>query len=145
MKNVAGSLKLDLAQYRELEAFSQFASELDEATRRQLEKGERLVELLKQDQYSPLHVGAQCLAILAANAGYLRKLEVEEVTDFEDGLYEFAESKDPELYEKIKNDEDFGDDWESDPSDVTEHALSIIEEYSENYHAQQQDQEAAAE
>jgi F-type H+-transporting ATPase subunit alpha len=145
MKNVAGSLKLDLAQYRELEAFSQFASELDEATRRQLEKGERLVELLKQDQYSPLHVGAQCLAILAANAGYLRDLEVEEVTDFEDGLYEFAESKDPELYEKIKNDEDFGDDWESDPSDVTEHALSIIDEYSENYHAQQQDQEAAAE
>ena len=143
MGNVAGTLKLDLAQYRELEAFSQFASELDEATRRQLEKGERLVELLKQDQYSPLHVGQQILAIFAANEGYLRDLEVEEVRDFELGLYEFAESKEPDLWKDIKNDDDFGEDaGTSDQSDVTARALEILDEYAENFRASEQ---AAAE
>ncbi|MFB6262988.1 MAG: F0F1 ATP synthase subunit alpha, partial [Bradymonadaceae bacterium] len=144
MKNVAGTLKLDLAQYRELEAFSQFASELDEATQRQLAKGERLVELLKQDQYDPLPVGAQIFAIFAANEGYLDDLGVEEVEDYEEDLYDFAESKEENLWEKIKNDDDFGEDAGTDEqSDVTATALEILEEYTENYHASQM--EAAAE
>ena len=143
MNNVSGTLKLDLAQYRELEAFSQFASELDEATRKQLEKGERLVELLKQNQYSPLHVGQQSFIIFAANEGYLSSLEVEEVRDFEEGLYEFAESKDPELWDDIKGDDDFGEDaGTSDQSKTTAHALDLLDEYAENYKASQK---AAAE
>ena len=146
MKNVAGTLKLDLAQYRELEAFSQFASELDEATRRQLEKGERLVELLKQDEYSPLSVGAQVLAIFAANEGYLADLEVEQVRDFELGLYDFAESKDPDLYDKIAEDDEFGEDaGTSDQSDMTEKAIEIVDEYAENFAASSGGAQAAAE
>jgi len=136
MKNVAGTLKLDLAQYRELEAFSQFASELDEATRRQLEKGERLVELLKQGESAPLSVGEQCFAIFAANEGYLSDLEVDEVQDFEAGLYEFAESKDPDLWDEIAGDDEFGEDaGTSEQSETTAHALEILDEYAENFQA----------
>jgi F-type H+-transporting ATPase subunit alpha len=138
MKNVAGTLKLDLAQYRELEAFSQFASELDEATRRQLRKGERLVELLKQDESSPLSVGAQVLAIFAANEGYLSDLEVDDVRDFEEGLYDFAESRDPEIWDKIAEDDDFGEDaGSSDQSEMTAKALEILDEFAENFRASQ--------
>jgi len=144
MDNVAGSLKLELAQYRELEAFSQFASDLDEATRRQLEKGERLVELLKQDQYQPLHVGEQCFIIFAANEGFLKDLDVDEIEEYEAGAYEFAESTDPDLWEKIKGDDDFGEDAGTDEqSEVTAQALEILEEYTENFLADRQ--KAAAE
>jgi F-type H+-transporting ATPase subunit alpha len=134
MKNVAGTLKLDLAQYRELEAFSQFASDLDKSTQRQLAKGERLVEILKQPQYSPLNVAKQILIIFSANAGYLMKLEVDDLREYEDGLYDFAESKDPEIWDKIQNDSKFGKKIrEEGQSDVTAQALEILDEYTENF------------
>ncbi len=108
MKNVSGTLKLDLAQYRELAAFSQFASDLDRTTQLQLAKGERLVELLKQAQYSPLSVGKQAMLIFAANAGYIMDLEVEQLKDWEDGLYPFAESKNADIWKDIIGDKKFG-------------------------------------
>jgi F-type H+-transporting ATPase subunit alpha len=138
MKNVAGTLKLDLAQYRELEAFSQFASDLDKSTQRQLAKGERLVEILKQPQYSPLNVAKQIFIIFAANAGYLMKLEVDDLREYEDGLYDFAESKDPEIWDKVKGDKKFGKKIREDgQSDVTAQALEILDEYTENFLATQ--------
>ena len=102
MKSVAGTLKLDLAQYREKAAFSQFASDLDKVTRDQLERGVRLVEVLKQGQYVPIPVEKQVVIIYAATKGYLDKLEVGQIGKFEQGLHSFLEKKYPELYESIK-------------------------------------------
>jgi F-type H+-transporting ATPase subunit alpha len=144
MKNVAGTLKLDLAQFRELEAFSQFASDLDATTQRQLKKGERLVEILKQPQYQPLDVAKQALIIFAGNHGYLMEFAVGQLGDFEAGIYDFAEGKDPELWEKIKSDGKFGkgskNDW---GSDVTKQTAEIIEAYVKDFRVTQE--EAAAE
>ena len=86
MKQVAGSIKLELAQYREMAAFAQFASDLDAATQRLLSRGERLTELLKQPQYSPLPVEEQVVAIFAGVNGYLDSLDTRDITQFELGL-----------------------------------------------------------
>jgi len=86
MKQVAGSIKLELANYREMAAFSQFASDLDAATQRLLSRGDRLVELLKQDQYSPLPVEEQVVAIFAGVNGHVDKIPVADVTRFESAL-----------------------------------------------------------
>jgi F-type H+/Na+-transporting ATPase subunit alpha len=137
MKNVSGTLRVDLAQYRELEAFSQFASDLDETTQRQLAKGERLVEILKQKQYAPLRVGKQILILFAANAGYLMKLDVDELGEYEAGVYDFAESKDPELWDKMESDGKFGKKIRQDgQTETTAQALEILDEYTENFLAQ---------
>ncbi|HZT71276.1 MAG TPA: F0F1 ATP synthase subunit alpha [Terriglobia bacterium] len=101
MKQVAGTLRLDLAQYRELAAFEQFGSDLDKATQAQLRRGRRLTEILKQDQYSPLPVEKQIVAIMAGTQGFLDDLEVEEVRAFEAGLYEFLDSSYPSLGRNI--------------------------------------------
>ncbi|NDK08040.1 F0F1 ATP synthase subunit alpha [Candidatus Gracilibacteria bacterium] len=87
MKKVAGTLKLDLAQYRELAAFSQFASDLDESTRNQLERGKRMMELLKQGVYAPVSVSKQVCAMYAGANGYLDKIEVSKIAKFEDDFY----------------------------------------------------------
>ena len=89
MKKVAGTLRLDLAQYREKQAFAQFGSDLDAVTRQQLSRGERLVELLKQPQYQPMPVELQVVSIIAANKGFLDKIEVEQIASFEVGLHEY--------------------------------------------------------
>ena len=102
MKSVAGTLKLDLAQYREKAAFSQFASDLDKVTRDQLERGVRLVELLKQGQYQPLPVEKQIVGIYAGTKGYFDVAEVGEVRAFEAGLYDFVESKYPAIFETLR-------------------------------------------
>ena len=86
MKKVAGSIKLELAQYRELAAFAQFASDLDETTRKQLERGQRVTELMKQKQYSPLSIAEMAVSLYAANEGYLDDVDAEKVVDFEAGL-----------------------------------------------------------
>ena len=98
MKQVAGSLRLDLAQYRELEAFAAFGSDLDEATQRQLTRGARLVEILKQPQYKPLSMEKQVTIIYAGTKGYLDKFPVSAVSKYEAGLYEFIESRCPQLF-----------------------------------------------
>jgi F-type H+/Na+-transporting ATPase subunit alpha len=101
MKQVAGTLRLGLAQYRELAAFEQFGSDLDRATQAQLRRGRRLTEILKQDQYSPLPVEKQIIAIFAGTNGYLDDLEVEECRSFEKGLYDFLDASYPSLGRKI--------------------------------------------
>src|SRR6187549_2049884 len=93
MRQVAGSLRLDLAQYRELAAFAQFGSDLDQATQRQLNRGKRLTEILKQPQYQPLPVEKQVAIVFAATTGYLDGVAVERLADYESGLYRFLESR----------------------------------------------------
>ena len=93
MRQVAGRLRLDLAQYRELAAFAQFASDLDKATQAQLNRGQRLVEILKQPQYQPLSVEKQVLIIYAGTNGYLDAVAVDDVTAYETELYRFIETR----------------------------------------------------
>ena len=102
MKAVAGSIKLDLAQYREKAAFSQFASDLDQVTRNMLERGVRLVEILKQGQYVPQPVEKQVVIIYAGTKGYLDSIEVAKLGAYEKQLYSFIESKHPAIFETIR-------------------------------------------
>ncbi|MEE3712596.1 F0F1 ATP synthase subunit alpha [Campylobacter sp. CLAX-7218-21] len=103
IKKVSGTLRLDLAQYRELQAFAQFASDLDESSRKQLERGQRMVEVLKQPPYSPLPVENQVVIIFAGSNGYLDDLPVSAVTKFEAELYPYIEAKYPDIFEQIRN------------------------------------------
>ena len=102
MKSVAGTLRLDLAQYRELAAFAQFASDLDKATKAQLDRGQRLTELLKQGQYCPLPVEKQVMAIYLGTKGYLDDVAVKDVTRCEKEFLEFMEANHPEVGADIK-------------------------------------------
>ena len=101
-KQVAGTLRLDLAQYRELQAFAQFASDLDEASRKQLERGQRMVEVLKQPPYSPLTAEKQVLIVFAGNEGYLDDMDASNVVRFEAELYPFVEASYPQIFENIR-------------------------------------------
>jgi len=101
MKQVAGTLRLALAQYRELAAFAQFGSDLDQATQRQLARGERLTEILKQVQYKPVGVDQQIVLILAATEGFLDSIEVSQLAEFETGLSEFMEVSKSDLLKEI--------------------------------------------
>ena len=101
MKQVAGTLRLDLAQYRELAAFAQFGSDLDKATQAQLDRGQRMVELLKQAQFAPMDVELQVASIYAGTKGYMDSLKVDSVRDFEKGLHEYLKSKAKEILSAI--------------------------------------------
>jgi F-type H+-transporting ATPase subunit alpha len=101
MRQVAGSLRLDLAQFRELAAFAQFGSDLDAATQRQLNRGKRLVEVLKQPQYQPLAVEKQVAIIFAATNGFLDNVPVEKVKQYEDGLFRYLQGRRPEVLSAI--------------------------------------------
>ena len=92
MKKVAGTLRLDLAQYRELEAFAKFGSDLDKNTQAQLTRGERMVEILKQDQYTPVNVEKQVAVIFAASKGYIDGVDVDKVAEYESGLFDYLEA-----------------------------------------------------
>ncbi len=102
-KQVAGTLRLDLAQYRELQAFAQFASDLDELSRNQLERGQRMVEVLKQPQFSPLAAEQQALIIFAGNEGFLDDFDASFVVKFEAELYPFVEASYPQIFENIRS------------------------------------------
>ena len=110
MKKVAGTLRLDLAQYREMAAFSQFASDLDAATRAQLERGKRLTELLKQGQYVPLPIEKQVLMVFAGTQGYVDKLPVESLGAYEHELYRYIDEKHPDIWTDIKEKRELTDD-----------------------------------
>ncbi|MDR0579973.1 MAG: F0F1 ATP synthase subunit alpha [Campylobacteraceae bacterium] len=101
-KQVSGTLRLDLAQYRELQAFAQFASDLDEASRKQLERGQRMVELLKQPPYSPLAVEKQVIIVYAGAKGFLDDVAITDISKFENELYPFIEAKYPDILEQIR-------------------------------------------
>jgi len=128
MRQVAGSLRLDLAQYRELAAFAQFGSDLDPATQRQLSRGRRLVEVLKQPQYRPLAVEKQVAIVFAATNGYLDNVAVDRVRHFEDGLYPFLETRHAGVLTAIREKKILDDD--------TKAALkTAIEDYASTFAA----------
>ena len=110
MKKVAGSLKLDLAQYRELEAFAKFGSDLDASTKKILTRGSRLVELLKQGQYVPIPVEKQVVSIFVGTNGYLDEIPVADVKRFEKEMLEFVEVKYPEIFKSIRETKELKDD-----------------------------------
>ncbi|OCR14956.1 F0F1 ATP synthase subunit alpha [Helicobacter pullorum] len=102
-KQVSGTLRLDLAQYRELQAFAQFASDLDETSRKQLDRGQRMVEVLKQPPYSPLPIERQVVIIFAGARGFMDDISVANITKFEADLYPFLEAKYPQIFEDIRS------------------------------------------
>ena len=110
MKKVAGTLRLDLAQYRELEAFAKFGSDLDKATLAQLTRGERMVEILKQNQYVPMTVERQIAIIFAASKGHLDDIEIEKVSEFESNLFDYLEANASDQLSLIKESGDLSDD-----------------------------------
>jgi F-type H+-transporting ATPase subunit alpha len=110
MKSVAGSLRLDLAQFRALEAFAQFASDLDKTSKQQLARGARLVEILKQDQYSPFAVERQVAIIYAATNGFIDKYEVDQLKAYEKQLLEFLDSRRPEVLKTIREQKQLTDE-----------------------------------
>jgi F-type H+-transporting ATPase subunit alpha len=112
-KQVAGTLRLDLAQYRELQAFAQFASDLDELSRNQLERGQRMVEVLKQPAYSPLSAEKQALIIFAGNGGYLDDMDASNVVRFESELYPFIEASYPQIFENIRSSKKIDDETDA--------------------------------
>jgi F-type H+-transporting ATPase subunit alpha len=112
VKKLSGGIRTDLAQYRELAAFAQFASDLDEATRKQLERGRRVTELLKQPQYQPLQVWELAISLFAANNGYLDDLEVSQVLSFEKGLREYLKSSHADLVKRIEDTKELSKDDE---------------------------------
>lgn len=114
IKQVSGNLRLDLAQYRELQAFAQFASDLDEASRKQLERGQRMVEVLKQPPYSPLAVENQIVLIFAGTKGYLDDVPVDKIGEFESGLYPFMEAKFASVLEQIREKKALDKDLENE-------------------------------
>ena len=112
MKKLASPIRVELAQYRELAAFSQFGSELDEDTRNQLAQGERIKEILKQPQYKPMPVEKQVVIIYAATRKYLLDIEVDRILEFESGLFEYISTKYPDIFEKIREEKKLSDDLE---------------------------------
>jgi F-type H+/Na+-transporting ATPase subunit alpha len=110
IKKLGGGVRLDLAQYRELAAFAQFASDLDESTRKQIERGQRVTELMKQLQYSPLSVAEMACSLFAANEGFLDDVDVKKVVDFEAALHAFLRANAADLLAKIDAKGDFNDE-----------------------------------
>lgn len=118
IKKLGGGVRLALAQYRELAAFAQFASDLDETTRRQLEHGERVTQLLIQKQYAPLSIALMAASLFAADQGYLGDVEVRKVTDFEAALHQFMLAERSDLVEKINNSGDYSDEIKQELHDA---------------------------
>jgi len=110
IKKLGGGTRLSLAQYRELAAFAQFASDLDEATRKQLERGQRVTEMMKQKQYSPMSVANMAVSLFAVNEGYLDDVDVKKVVDFESAMQAFLKDKYQELLDAMNNDKAYNDD-----------------------------------
>ncbi|HTC21359.1 MAG TPA: F0F1 ATP synthase subunit alpha, partial [bacterium] len=126
-KKVAGKLKLDMAQYNELAAFAQFGAELDKASMAQLNRGARLVELLKQPQYAPMEMEDQVASIFAGNNGFLDPLPLDKVKAFEAGLLSHLKAKNPDILKDIKDKGDLTDDTKTKLS-------AAIAEYAKNYY-----------
>jgi len=131
-KQVGSTLKLDLAQYRELAAFAQFGSDLDPATQKQLSRGQRLTELLKQPQFQPLTWQQQVVALFAGTQGYLDQFQVSEIRGFEDGLYSYLDSAQSALMKDLETKKQLDDD-------IKKRLHDALKEYSENYKAMLQD------
>lgn len=136
MKQVAGTLRLDLAQFRELAAFAQFGSDLDAATQSQLARGKRLTEILKQDQYAPLSVEKQVITIFAGTNGYLDDLPMEECRPFEQALYRFLDQAHPALGGKIRERKELTDE-------LRQEVHAALREFKERFRAERSTAAAA--
>ena len=128
VKQVGSTLKLDLAQYRELAAFAQFGSDLDPITLKQLSRGQRLTELLKQPQFQPLTWQQQTIILFAGTQGYLDQFQVSEIRGFEDGLYSYLASAQNALLDDLTKKKQLDDD-------IKKRLHDALKEYSENYKA----------
>ena len=113
IKNLSGGIRTDLAQYRELAAFAQFASDLDEATRKQLDRGARVTELLKQAQYSPQSIGLMASTLFAVNKGYMDDIDVKKILSFEAGMHDFLKQKHAALLTKLETEKAMDKDAEA--------------------------------
>jgi F-type H+-transporting ATPase subunit alpha len=114
IKRLGGGVRLALAQYRELAAFSQFASDLDEMTRRQLERGQRVTEVMKQKQYSPMTVAAMAVTLFAVDRGFLDDVELSKIGDFEAALQSYMAGEQAELMRRINESGDFNEEIEGE-------------------------------
>src|SRR6201995_225297 len=132
MRQVAGTLKLDLAQYRELAAFAQFGSDLDKVTQNQLNRGQRLTEILKQPQFTPLSTEKQIIIIFAGTNGFLDDLKIEEIRAFETGLYPYLDSAQSGLLNDIVSKKSLDDD-------LRNRVKSALTEYKQNFLAEHRD------
>jgi F-type H+-transporting ATPase subunit alpha len=126
MKKVSGTLKLDLAQFRELEAFSQFGSDLDEGTKNQLERGKRAVEMLKQPQYAPMATEDQVVVLYALTKGYLDTIPLEKIKSFEEGLIEYVKRNAKVFYKEVTVDKMWTDAGETE-------LIKIISEFKNSF------------
>ena len=126
MKKIAAPIRVELAQYRELAAFAQFGSELDADTKEKLAQGERIREILKQPQYKPMPVQYQVIIIYAATKKYLLDIPVEDVLDFEKGLFAFIDTKYPEIPASIRDTKVLSDEME-------QKLIQAIEEYKKQF------------
>ena len=122
MKKVAGSIKLELAQYREMAAFAQFGSDLDASTQKLLNRGAKLTELLKQDQYSPMTVAEQVISVFTGVKGFLDDLDLGNIKSFEKGIIEKIKSEKPEIIESIQSSGKLEEETEK-------LVIQVIEEY----------------
>ena len=122
MKKVAGSIKLELAQYREMAAFAQFGSDLDASTQQLLNRGAKLTELLKQDQYSPMTVAEQVISVFTGVKGYLDDIEIGKIKQFENNIIEKIKSEKPEIIESIQSSGKLEEETEK-------LVIQVIEEY----------------
>ena len=125
IKKLGGGIRLALAQYRELAAFAQFASDLDEVTRKQLERGQRVTELMKQSQYAPLSVAEMALSLFAANEGFLDDVDAKKVVDFESALLAHFKSSFASDLEAINSNPDYNDE-------VVARLRAIVEDFVAN-------------
>ena len=132
MKQVAGSLRLDLAQFRELQAFAQFGSDLDKATQSQLARGQRLTEILKQPQYQPMSVEKQVLVIWAATSGHVDDIAIEDVRQFEAQLLQFVENSHPGLLQSIREKKALTDEITADLQQALQDFRELWKERNES-------------
>jgi len=137
MKKVAGRLRLDLAQYRELEAFAQFGSDLDATTLRQLARGARTVEVLKQPQYQPMAVESQIAVIYAVTNGHLDEVDVPRVRAWERGFHEYMASHHQDVLDDIREGKQLTEE-------IEKRLVRAIEGYNETFSAQEETRAAAA-
>jgi F-type H+-transporting ATPase subunit alpha len=132
MKQVSGSIKLDLAQFREMEAFSQFASDLDQSTRNLLERGRRLTEILKQPQYTPLKVEEQVVVIFSGVKGHLDKISINDITKFEEYLLKKIRNEGNQILESLKKEQSISDELDSKLGDFIQ---STVKKFLEENNA----------
>jgi len=129
MKKVAGMLRLDLAQYRELETFAKFGTELDKETKKQLARGEKIVEVLKQGQYVPMEVEEQILIIFALTNGYLDDIEINKIQQFEQEYLKFIRTVRPKIIKELKSKKDI-------PEELEKQIREAIDSFREKFSAE---------